>query len=848
MDFNQTSENIDIQKMKGDFYQQIIENSPDMIFRISLPDVIYDYVSPASGHILGITPQEIYSNSRIIHENVHPDWIDWYEIKWKQLINEESFQDLEYPFIHKIEGLRWLRQRFTPIKDTNNKINVIIGSISDITLNKAKAEDVNKSHYLTKHIDETPDPVESKLSFEDLFDINEIQKIQDIFSAATGVASIITQPNGNPITKPSNFCRLCIDVIRKTEKGLENCMRSDAIIGRPNKNGPNMHPCYSCGLWDGGASIWVGDRHIGNWLVGQVRNQELDYDQINHYANQIGADEKEFTAAFEEVSEMSTKQFHNVCDALFLFANNLSQLAYQNLQQRRLLHQKDIAERALRESETHYHSLVDNLPHCIFQKNAKGQYLFVNKQFAEQLGISVEDFIGKTDYDFFPNRLAQKYRNDDIQVMETKQVMKISEEFQPSPKRSLHIQVIKAPLTNSQGEVIGIQGFFIDITEKYNLELELQRSRKLESIGLLAGGIAHDFNNLLTAILGNISYIKVISEDDKEIQERLSDAETASLRARNLTQQLLTFSKGGAPIKKTISIVEIIKDTAKFALRGSNVNCECHFDNDLWFVNADSGQVSQVIQNIVINANQAMPCGGSIIITGKNRTIEKDAAVHSHLSEGKYVQISIQDFGVGIPEENLTTIFDPYFTTKTNGNGLGLATSHSIITRHGGTIKVESAENHGTTFMIFLPASFSPMQTSVDDSNQEEKGCGKILVMDDEELVRNISQSMLKHLGYEVILASNGKEAVERYRESFETSEPFDCMITDLTIPGGMGGKETLEKILQFDPHVCAIVASGYSGDPIMSNYSDYGFKGVITKPYQINDISTILKKVLHKH
>ncbi|HWP49288.1 MAG TPA: GAF domain-containing protein [Candidatus Limnocylindrales bacterium] len=406
------------------------------------------------------------------------------------------------------------------------------------------------------------------------------------------------------------------------------------------------------------------------------------------------------------------------------------------------------------------------------------------------------------------------------------------------------------PVRNGLGEVYRIAGIATDITDRKKMEAELLKAQKLESIGVLAGGIAHDFNNILTAILLNISLAKMKVDPEGEIFKNLDEAEKASLRAKDLTQQLLTFSKGGAPIKKTASIAELVKDSANFALRGSNVRCEFSIPEDLWLVEVDKGQMSQVIHNLILNAQQAMPEGGIIKVTAENKMVGVEGEQELPLPMGPYIKLSIQDEGTGIPAEHLPKIFDPYFTTKQKGSGLGLATTYSIIKRHGGYIGVESKLGVGTTFSIYLPASRKEiplpkdsMEAGIEVNPQMSKK--RILIMDDEEILREATSQILEQMGYEVALSRDGVEAIELYKKAMESHQPFEVVIMDLTIPGGMGGKETLRRLLEINPQVKAIVSSGYSNDPIMAEYKQYGFSGVISKPYKIEELSQTLRKVI---
>lgn len=402
-----------------------------------------------------------------------------------------------------------------------------------------------------------------------------------------------------------------------------------------------------------------------------------------------------------------------------------------------------------------------------------------------------------------------------------------------------------APICNRESAVIGTVLVFRDVTVQQSLEANQQRAEKLESVGILAGGIAHDFNNMLTGIVGNISIAKMYAGNNRQIQERLGVAEKAAFRARDLTQQLLTFAKGGAPVMKTSSIAEILTDLSNFALRGSNVRCCFGIPDDLWHGNMDTGQISQVIHNLVINADQAMPAGGQIFVNAENKVVTANDSLP--VQDGSYVHISICDTGTGIPPENLTRIFDPYFTTKEKGSGLGLATSYSIVRNHDGCITVDSMPAVGTTFHVFLPASPQDTAKHPREWMKPCTGSGRILVMDDEEMIRDIAGTLLGLIGYQVTFAEHGEEAMALYKDSLEKEERFDAVIMDLTIPGGMGGKETIKRLLELDPNVIALVSSGYSTDPVMANYKRFGFKGVVLKPYVLEDLSNALQRVLHK-
>jgi two-component system, cell cycle sensor histidine kinase and response regulator CckA len=401
-----------------------------------------------------------------------------------------------------------------------------------------------------------------------------------------------------------------------------------------------------------------------------------------------------------------------------------------------------------------------------------------------------------------------------------------------------------APIRDKHSNIIGVVLVFRDITEQQHMLKEVLKAEKLESVGILAGGIAHDFNNILTAVLGNLSLAKMGAASESQMFKRLHEAEMASIRARDLTQQLLTFSKGGVPIKKTAPVPELLKEWVQFALRGSNVKSEFRIQDGLWHVEIDEGQVSQVIHNLVINADQAMPNGGRIHVSGENYTEIDGNALP--LAPGKYVKISLTDEGVGVPPEHLEKIFDPYFTTKKTGSGLGLATSYATIRRHGGHIAADSDVGIGTTFSIYLPASKNRAQPQCQASRLLQEGRGRILVMDDEPTIRDVASQMLVSLGYEVSTSKDGSEAINLYQRSKEGGEPFDAVIMDLTVPGGMGGKEAIRKLRDLDPEIKAIVSSGYCNDPIMGDFREYGFSGVLAKPYRATEMNEILHALIN--
>ncbi len=404
-----------------------------------------------------------------------------------------------------------------------------------------------------------------------------------------------------------------------------------------------------------------------------------------------------------------------------------------------------------------------------------------------------------------------------------------------------------APIRNQDGKIIGIIIVIRDITEKVRIRKELETSQNLESIGLLAGGIAHDFNNLLTAIYGNISLAKMYPDDKNKVFHYLDKTENSLAQAKALTEQLLTFAKGGSPVKQLVNIGPLLEEIAKFSLRGSKTNLQTDIAADLWLAEVDTGQFSQVINNLAINANQAMPSGGTLTIKAENMLLSPMEIIPEKEND-YYIKITVADQGFGISQKHLDKIFAPYFTTKHEGSGLGLATVYSIIKNHHGQIKAESEVGKGSTFTILLPASGATAESNIeaqDSTETGQTGSGKILIMDDEEVVREICGEMIVAMGHTVDYAANGQEALEKYQQSMGEQQPFDLVIMDLTIPGGMGGKETISKLLKIDPQAKAIVSSGYSHDDVMANYQDYGFHGVAAKPYLFSDLNKVIQNLI---
>jgi signal transduction histidine kinase/ActR/RegA family two-component response regulator len=508
----------------------------------------------------------------------------------------------------------------------------------------------------------------------------------------------------------------------------------------------------------------------------------------------------------------------------------------------RIIAQRRRAEHALRENEARYRAIVDGFDGLIHICSADRRLVFANRKLADRIG---RDARGEACHQALFGRSAPCDECAMARVLDGQNVRR--EVHDPADGRWYY--VIDTPLVHADGAV-SKQSVLLDITDRRRAEealkereAEILRAQKLESVALLAGGIAHDFNNLLTAILGNISMAKELASPEAELLEPLADAQTASLRARDLTHRLLTFARGGAPVKKSISVAELVTTCARLASSGSKAACQLDLPGDLWPIDADEVQMGQVLTNLILNADQAMPAGGSITVRCRN--VLPGASPAPPDARGRYVEIVVRDEGIGIRAEDLGKVFDPFFTTKEKGRGLGLSTAYSIVKHHGGSISVDSSPGAGSTFTLHLPASRSPATARPADGRDVRRGQGRILVMDDEEAVRRALQRMLAHLGYEVECASDGAEAAELYARAMRAGKRFHAVVMDLTIPGGMGGKEAVRRLLELDPQVKAVVSSGYSSDPIMSDYRSFGFAGVVGKPYELAEVAEALDRIV---
>lgn len=542
-----------------------------------------------------------------------------------------------------------------------------------------------------------------EMAFDDIFEIEEIQRIQDAFAKATGIASIITRPDGTPITEPSNFCRLCQDIIRQTEIGRNNCLQSDALLGRYNPEGPTVRPCQSGGLWDGGASISIGNRHIANWLIGQIRNEELDEESMVAYARVIGADEDAFRQALAEVTYMPKAQFEAVAQFLFLVANLLSKSAFQLVEQRRTL-------------------------------------------------------------------------------------ARLSEEEAKRDK----------------------------------LEKQLHHAQKLEAIGRLAGGVAHDFNNILSVINGYSELMLLNLEAGHPLRDKLDIIHGAGQKASRLTQQLVAFSRKQIISPRKMDLGQELQEISKMfgRLLGEDITVTIRCANDLWPIKMDQSQLEQILVNLAVNARDAMPGGGRLLFEAANKVLDESHATDRYeVVPGEYVMLSVSDTGLGMAQDIQDQIFEPFFTTKAphQGTGLGLATVYGIVKQNNGYITVASQEEHGSIFTLYLPrcrdeSAVASGAQSCKNGTALVQGAETILLVEDEETVRDLCVTILGPLGYTVLAAGHGKEAITL---ATQYNGIINLLLTDVVMPE-MSGPELAEVLQRARPRLKVVFMSGYTENAIV--------------------------------
>jgi len=815
-------------------YRRLVESVSDVIYEIDSHGII-SYVSPAVRTMMGYEPEELMGKPRA--EFVYPEDRELMTRAFEDL-KEGVARLMEWRVMGKSGDMRWL-QTLPKAALKEERFDGVRGTAIDVTERK-KAEETQQKRViaLTRPLD---DPAGIHLS--DLFDIADLQRIQDVFAAATGVASLITAPDGTPITKPSNFCRLCRELIRQTDKGMAKGTRSDAVIGRYNPSGPIVQECLSSGLWNAGASITVGGKHIANWLIGQVRNEELDIDRIREYAYEIEADPEEFAKALAEVPIMAKEQFEKVAGALFCFANELSTKAYQNVQQARFIAERQKAE-AMR---TRLVTAIEQAVEGVVITDANGTIQYVNPALEKMTGYDSKELIGETP------RVVKSGEHDQAfyrHLWETIARGKVwTGQFVNKRKagRLYHEDATISPVRDASGKIVNFVGVKRDVTEHLELSKQLQQALKMEAVGMLAGGVAHDFNNILQVALG---YSELILGDEglpKRYRADLRKIHESARRGADLVQRLLTFSRKTEIKTQPLNLNRRITELRKMLERTipKMIDIRLSLGEDLATINADPTQIDQVLMNLAVNARDAMGDGGKLTIETANIILDEEYA-RSHLDAkpGNYVLLTITDTGSGMDKDTLEHIFEPFYTTKGvgEGTGLGLATVHGIVKHHGGYIRCYSEPGEGTTFKIYFPALISEEEKEETTVREMPRGGSEtVLIVDDEEFIRDLGSRILTNAGYNVVTASEGTEALQVYQAR---RHEIALVLLDLVMPG-IGGKQCLEGLLGIDSSVKVVIASGYSADGPTKEALAAGAKGFVDKPYDMSQMLEVLRGVL---
>ena len=831
---------IDTVKQEQARLQYLMSSVPSIIYTAkATADYGITFVSDNLAAVLGHQPDDFIGDASFWSSIVHPE--DAPRI-FEAMTQVSDSISVEYRLRHLDGSYRWIHDQLKIIKDELQIPIEIVGTWSDITERRRAEYDLQTSHdLLEKSVEErTAELSTANRELQEQMAARQLRETQT--QALRRVQDSVWQ-----MLSPDDIQHV-LESLRESLSDLgvpyDECGINvvDKTVDPPTVR---IHQTTRGGEWYFSSAPSEGAFMTHLWgATGPVYRRDLEVDDpfgeagLNYAKQQVRsildipfasgtiAVNSSVPGAFSRADIAVLEELASILSGGFLRVQDLRQLAAE----------RERLAVTLR-------SIGDG----VISTDSEGNILLMNRVAEELTGWTDQEAIGQPFREIFhtldSSRLlpapdpVSRVMDKGMVVGQTTQSVLVSRDG--SERKVTHSG---APIRDEESKVVGVVLVFRDITAEEKMEEELLRSEKLESVGLLAGGIAHDFNNLLTGIIGNVALAKMDADPDGSISASLVEAEKACQRAADLTRQLLTFSKGGAPIKRAASIGDLITESATFALRGSNVRSDITIANDLWTADIDEGQISQVIQNLTLNADQAMPDGGILKVAVENAPLRVDTALP--LPAGNYVRITVSDSGVGISAEHLVQIFDPYFTTKQSGSGLGLATSYSIVSKHGGHLQVESVLGEGSTFTLYLPASVDPMEARPRLEDNLVKGTGRILIMDDEEPVLSFAERMLDRLGYQANLARDGREAVELYRKALD-DEPFAAVVLDLTVPGGMGGRETIEALRDLDPHVKAIVSSGYSNDPIMAQFRQYGFKGVVAKPYDVRTFSQVLNRTI---
>jgi PAS domain S-box-containing protein len=801
--------------------QFAIDHSSDPAYWIR-SDGRFAYVNDAACQTLGYTKEKLLS---LTAQEINPDlsgaaWAPhWQEIKKARHKVFESRNQTRDGHIFPVE----VHANFLDFKNTE----YIYTNTHNITRRKRLQEALEKRIVaLTRPLD-TDQPV----AFDELFNLEEFQRIQDGFAAATGVASILTLPDGTPITRMSNSTYLCKNLIRKTEKGCSNCFKSDAALGQYHPKGPIVQPCLSGGLWDAGVSITVGDRHIANWLIGQVRDETQTEEKMRLYAREIGVDEQIFIEAFRKVPSMSRVHFEEIAQSLFTLAGQLSTSAYQNIQQARFIAEEKKDKAELQRLST----AIEQSPEAVVITSPDGTIQYVNPAFKNITGYSGEEALGKNPRflksgqhgEPFYSSLWKTIQNGNIWAGRFINKRKNGELYTEEASIS--------PVRDPSGTITGYVAVKRDITEELSKEEQFRQSQKMEAIGQLAGGVAHDFNNILQAILG-FSEILLSKLKTETVEHRnVTEIQKAAKRAAELTRQLLAFSRKQPVNKNRIHLNAAVYDSEVLIklLLGDDIKCRLHLDPELQDVYADHGQITQIIMNLAVNARDAMPDGGSLIISTQNVAFEpKDIIAIPEAKAGRFACLSVADTGFGMDQKVKEHLFEPFFTTKIvgQGTGLGLSVVYGIVKQNKGWIQVDSEDGRGSNFKIYLPLCGADTAPVRRPEKPPEKAQGQILLVEDDRETRELAFRILTEADYEIIEASSAEEALQLFAQA---PQKFVMLFSDIKLPG-KSGIELADTLRAINPSMPIVLYSGYRDQrEKWLNLDSKGYQ-FIQKPFSI--------------
>jgi len=719
----------------------------------------------------------------------------------------------------------------------------------------------------------SPETDVDTLKLSNIIDAQAVQAMMGDFFELTNIGIAILDSSGT-ILVATGWQDICTQFHRKHPETRQNCLKSDLELSKGVESGTfRLYRCKN-NMWDMATPIIVGGKRLGNLYLGQFffEDEVPDLEVFREQAKKYNFDEKEYMEAFDRVPRWKRETVNTVMSFYAKLANLISQLSYSNISSAKTLKERTRILKAFEERERFLNEMgriakIGGWEHDLVTRKTfwtKGVYDIIGLE-ARKEPPGVDEHL-----DFFPTE--HRKTMEDAYGRTARGGAPFDLELPVNTLTGEHLWCrIQGEAVTVNGKCIKMRGVFQDITEKRRMEQALARARRLESMGILAGGLAHDYNNLLSMILGNISMAKDGMGSRGSIADFLDDAEEATLKAKDLTHRLMTLSKGSGFYKKIRSVKDSLEICADEISGFSTCTCNISLDGNLWPVEHDASQLKYAIRNVLENGIEAMPKGGVLTLKAENVVIQND---HRNLdlpkNSGDYIKISVSDQGVGIPRENLARVFDPYFSTKEMGSekgmGLGLAIAHAIVKKHDGHISIHSKRGSGTTVQIYLPAKgaedhshftnpthaetsstqMKPSSKSENGPMADNRGGKRVLVMDDEEMLRQLAMQMLKRLGYEGVAVKDGNEAILQYESAMKSGDNFDAVILDLTVKGGMGGREAVKALLRMDPNVRAIVSSGYHNDPALKAYEDYGFCGAMPKPYQKDDLERVLSGVLN--